>query len=176
MVLRPDGKSTAQGQADNGWDFLFNQAGMVGSGILFPNGACGDALEHFPPRSVTDVFAVSFVKAVEPASEETGSGAQTDALQHEGLTADQASATRAARNVVSKIAKLKVNRRDFDAQGQALQKTNVVYASAVYEADLVATWVPNSEEPGSICTSNCHGVGYGGVKRRERERERARET
>ena len=49
--------------------------------------------------------------------------------------------------VSSKIAKLKVDRREFDSQAEALTKFNVVYADKDYRKDLVASWVPDTETP-----------------------------
>ena len=46
--------------------------------------------------------------------------------------------TRAARKAVGRIAKLKVDRREFAHQAKALKDTNVVYKDAVYDDNLVA--------------------------------------
>ena len=111
VVLRPDGQSAAQGQTGDKWDFLFHQSGMVGSAIVFPNASCGESLDSFPPADVSDTFAVSFVNAIQRAPQDSEDRDRGEALGHEGLNTDQAAATRAARQVVSKIAKLKVDRR-----------------------------------------------------------------
>ena len=48
----------------------------------------------------------------------------------------------------TKIAKLKVDRREFDAQAAALQKSNEVYhREATYDKDLLASWVPDPNVP-----------------------------
>ena len=49
-----------------------------------------------------------------------------------------------ARRVVKGIAKLKVNRTEFDGQATSLRNTNVVYKTAIYNADLVAEWCPDA--------------------------------
>ena len=92
VVLRPEGQTRKDAQDDNKWDFLFHQSGMIGSAILSANGNCGSAAEQFPPKSLGDTFAVSFV---------TSGTHSPDATEH-------------AKNVVSKIAKLKVDRAEFD--------------------------------------------------------------
>ena len=112
-----------------------------------PNATCGQALESFPPTHVSRTFAVSFVNASTRRFLALQARFQNQALGHEGLNADQAAATRAVRQAVSKIAKLIVDRRDYDAQAEALKQTNVVFASATYAADLVAAWVPDPNEP-----------------------------
>ena len=128
IVLRPDGSKSSDASANNNWDFLFHQSGMIGTAILFQNADCGNAMQHFPPEKINDSFAVSFVADVKGDS--TGQK-QTDAKAF----------------VASKIAKLKVNRADFDVQGETLVKTNVVYADKEYRRDLVATWVPDRNIP-----------------------------
>ena len=128
IVLRPDGSKSSDASANNSWDFLFHQSGMIGTAILFQNADCGEAMQHFPPEKINDSFAVSFVADVNGGS--TGQK-QADAQAF----------------VASKIAKLRVNRKDFDAQGETLVKTNVVYADKEYRRDLVATWVPDPNSP-----------------------------
>ena len=124
VVLRPEAKVLRRGDdKENGWDFLFHQDGMVGSAILFANAQCGNILHKFPPRKVNDTFAVSFV--VSSAAASTGN-------EH-------------ARAHVSKIAKLKINRRAFDQQAARLMETNPVYRAAEYDEALVAAWIPNIE-------------------------------
>ena len=49
-----------------------------------------------------------------------------------------------AQQVVRGIAKLKVNRTEFDWRADALQRTSVVYKHAVYDAELVAQWCPEA--------------------------------
>ena len=128
IVLRPDGSKSSDASANNNWDFLFHQSGMIGTAILFQNADCGKAMQHFPPEKINDSFAVSFVADVKGNA--TGQK-QADAKAF----------------VASKIAKLKVNRVDFDAQSEILVKTNVVYADNEYRRDLVATWVPDRNTP-----------------------------
>ena len=52
-----------------------------------------------------------------------------------------------AKATVSKIAKLKVNRLEFDTQSDALVRTNEVYKNKIYRRDLVASWVPDRKTP-----------------------------
>ena len=94
---------------------------MIGSAIIFPNGNCGTAAESLPPKSLGDSFAVSFVTSDIRAS---------DATEH-------------AREVVSKIAKLKVSAAEFGEQAKSLQQTNIVYADAKYDETLLASWLPS---------------------------------
>ena len=101
---------------------------MIGTAILFQNADCGHAMQHFPPDKINDSCAVSFVADVK------------------GDGADQQQ-TEAKSFVASKIAKLKVNRREFDKQSEALVRSNVVYADKVYRRDLVASWVPDPNTP-----------------------------
>ena len=61
VVLRPEGKMKQTSGVGPSWDFLFHQSGMIGSAILFGNGNCKEALAHFPPQSLKDSFAVTFV-------------------------------------------------------------------------------------------------------------------
>ena len=49
--------------------------------------------------------------------------------------------------MVKGIAKLKVDRSEFDKQAAALQQTNVVYKNTEYKADLLATWIPEATTP-----------------------------
>ena len=77
---------------------------------------------------INDSFAVSFVA---DATNESTEQKQRDAKAF----------------VSSKIAKLRVNRIDFDAQSDTLVRTNVVYADKEYRRDLVATWVPDPNCP-----------------------------
>ena len=128
IVLRPDGTKSSSTSSATNWDFLFHQSGIIGTAILFQNADCGPAMQHFPPEKINDSFAVSFVADVR--------GDQTEQQQ-----------TEAKAFVASKIAKLKVDRREFDAQGEALVKSNVVYADKEYRRDLVASWVPDPNTP-----------------------------
>ena len=64
VVLRPDGKEALRSGDAPKWEFLFHQTGMVGSAILFGNASCTEALRHFPPSSIKDAFAVTFVAAL----------------------------------------------------------------------------------------------------------------
>ena len=128
IVLRPDGSKSSDTSTNNNWDFLFHQSGMIGTAILFQNADCGEAMQHFPADKINDSFAVSFVADVKGDSTWQK---QADAKAF----------------VASKIAKLKVNRMDFDAQSETLVKTNIVYADKEYRRDLVATWVPDRHTP-----------------------------
>ena len=143
VVLRPEGhKKTSSGQEPS-WDFLFHQSGMIGSAILFGNASCTRALPSFPPQSVTDSFAVSFVGR--PPQNLTGS--PDNSLKHEGLQQDEQNLQQQARTVVKGIAKLKIDRAEFDKQAAALRETNVVYKNTEYKADLLASWVPDITTP-----------------------------
>ena len=128
IVLRPDGSRNTSSDSTANWDFLFHQSGIIGTAILFQNADCGPALRHFPPEKINDSFAVSFVTAQ--------STDEPDQQQ-----------SRAKEFVASKVAKLKVDRREFDRQALALRKTNVVYADAEYRRELVASWVPDPDVP-----------------------------
>ena len=99
---------------------------MIGSGILFPNAACGEALQRFPPKKITDTFAVSFLTTSVNAN-----SSPEESTCH-------------ARDVVSKIAKLKITKSVFDKQAAALKETNTVYRDAIYDEDLVSSWLPDA--------------------------------
>ena len=58
VILRPEGKNKTRSGDGPTWDFLFHQSGMVGSAILFGNASCQEAMQHFPPDSLKDAFAV----------------------------------------------------------------------------------------------------------------------
>ena len=92
--------------------------------MIFANAASGAALATFPePRHLCDTFAVSFV--VQPDSSEmpTQAGQEPeDGLREEGLSVEQRQRTRAARQAVSKIAKLKVNWVECGCQVKVLKK------------------------------------------------------
>ena len=109
IVLRPDGSKDKSSDATANWDFLFRQSGIIGTAILFQNADCGNALKQFPSEKINDSFAVSFV---------TAESAQEPEQQQ----------AHAKRFVSSKIAKLKVNRREFDSQAEKLKQSNCVYA------------------------------------------------
>ena len=96
---------------------------MIGSAILFGNASCTKALPSFPPQSVSDAFAVSFVGR----PPDTPKGSPEDALKYEGLQQDEQNMQQEARRVVKGIAKLKVDRAEFEMQAVALRQTNVVY-------------------------------------------------
>ena len=91
----------------------------------FPNATCGEALQHFPPTKVNDTFAVSFLTI--SANEKSS---QSELASH-------------ARQVVSKIAKFKVTKSLFDEQAAALKTTNIVYQEAIYDEQLLSSWVPD---------------------------------
>ena len=85
VVLRPEGRKTSQSGQQPSWDFLFHQSGMIGSAILFGNASCKKAMASFPPQSVCDAFAVSFVSRPAPQPE---TDASDESLKHEGLTGE----------------------------------------------------------------------------------------
>ena len=85
VVLRPEGRTKTSSGQEPSWDFLFHQSGMIGSAILFGNASCTKALQSFPPQSVGDAFAVSFVSR----PPENLTGYPDDALKHEGLQQDE---------------------------------------------------------------------------------------
>ena len=147
IVLRPEGRASQAAGAENRWDFLFHQAGMIGSAILFPNADCGDAMRQYPPESMGESFAVSFVATPSMTVEVDDQDPALTTLRGEGLNAPGARAQLYARRTVSKIAKLQLNRREFDDQAALLKETNVVYREADYREDLVAKWVPDKENP-----------------------------
>ena len=128
IVLRPDGSKNKCSDATANWDFLFHQSGIIGTAILFQNADCGAALQQFPSDKINDSFAVSFVAA-------------------ENFDQPEQRQTHAKEFVSSKIAKLKVDRREFDSQAEALTKFNMVYAEKEYRKDLVASWVPDANTP-----------------------------
>ena len=134
VVLRPEGRATNQSGQEPTWDFLFHQSGMIGSAILFGNASCTQAMASFPPQSVTDSFAVSFLGRPEVQSP---MGCPEDSLKHEGLDKDGQTLQQQAQRLVKGIAKLKVNRAEFDAQARALRETNVIYKEADYLTDIV---------------------------------------
>ena len=124
VVLRPEGNATARtGAGAPSWDFLFHQSGMIGSATLFGNASCKHAMEIFPKNSCQGEFAVSFVGKLDP---EQAAGASDDALSREGLDEAGQAAQLAAQRAVKGIAKLKVDRAEFDEQAAELLNTNVV--------------------------------------------------
>ena len=127
VVLRPEGRTTTRSGEKPSWDFLFHQSGMIGSAILFGNASCTKALESFPPQSVSDSFAVSFVAR---PPEEHQTGCPDGAMKHEGLAQDAQRLQEQAQTFVKGIAKLKVDRAVFEEQAAALRATNVVYKTA----------------------------------------------
>jgi hypothetical protein len=145
VVLRPEGNTaTRTGDGAPSWDFLFHQAGMIGSAILFGNASCKHALEHFPKDSCQGEFAVSFVGKLE---QEQASAEPDEALSREGLDEAAQVAQLTAKRVVKGIAKLKVNRVEFDEQAHTLMQTNVVYKGKQYRDDVVARWCPDKLVP-----------------------------
>ena len=145
VVLRPEGNSTARtGAGAPSWDFLFHQSGMIGSAILFGNASCKQAMEIFPKDSCLGEFAVSFVGKLAP---EKAAGASDDALSREGLDEAGQAAQLAAQRAVKGIAKLKVDRAEFDEQAAELLNTNVVYKGKTYAKDVVARWCPDKHVP-----------------------------
>ena len=143
VVLRPEGNTRSKtGEGGFSWDFLFNQAGMIGTAILFGNASCTEAMHEFPKDSVKGEFAVSFVgKLTHETAEEAAWGA------NDGLDAADQAAQVAAKKAVKGIAKLKVNREEFDAQAAALQATNCVFKGIKYREDIVARWCPDKGVP-----------------------------
>ena len=147
IVLRPEGRASQAADAENKWDFLFHQAGMIGSAIVFAKADCGDAMRQYPPESLGESFAVSFVTTPSMTAEADDQDPALATLREEGLNAPAARAQSCARKTVSKIAKLRLDRREFDDQAAQLKRTNVVYRDAEYREDLVAAWVPDRESP-----------------------------
>ena len=104
VVLRPEGRLVNKEGSHSSWDLLFHQSGMIGSAVLFGNGTCKAALERFPPRSVKDAFAVSFVSQLPPPSPT----ARPDGIsRYEGLDAMAQAEQEEARRVVKGIAILR---------------------------------------------------------------------
>ena len=152
IVLRPWAEKGAKGDAPT-WDFLLHQSGMVGSAIVFGNASCKEAMQQFPPTSLQDAFAVTFVAAKEQAAggpeEKHGSASDGPAASdqpqwsHEGLDSSAAAAQNTARRAVRGIARLKVNRSEFDQQARALQSTNVVYKDRgkIFIGMKISVWI-----------------------------------
>ena len=113
VVLRPEGKQTSRSGNSPTWDFLFHQSGMVGSAILFGNASCRQALAQFPPESLRGEFAVGFVGKLEPQHNTSG---QDDAPSDKGIDAETQRSQNEARRRVKGIARLKVDRQEFEAQ------------------------------------------------------------
>jgi hypothetical protein len=101
-------------------------------------------MEAFPKDSCQGEFAVSFVGKLEP---EQVAGTSDAALSREGLDEAAQAAQLAAKRVVKGIAKLKVDRAEFDAQAAELLSTNVVYKGKEYRKDVVARWCPDKHVP-----------------------------
>ena len=99
-------------------------------------------MEEFPPQTLQGEFAVSFVGKLEPQQD-----CSEDALTQEGLDAGEQARQLAARRAVKGIAKLTVNRPEFDRQAAALQSSNPVYMRARYRDDIVALWCPEKDAP-----------------------------
>ena len=129
VVLRPEGNAISNDPNASSWDFLFHQSGMIGSAVAFRNAECKTAMGSFPPKTVKHAFAVSFV------------------TRDPELEADEEASTEKAKVVVSKIAKLMVDRSEFDEQAAMLQDTNCVYRETEYDKQLVASWVPDPDKP-----------------------------
>ena len=89
---------------------------MIGTAILFQDADSGPAMQEFPPDKITDSFAVSFVTHA----------------QGDGTEQQQAD----AKAKISKIAKLKVNRLEFEEQSRALKSSSEVYKTQ----STVKTW------------------------------------
>lgn len=123
IVLRPDGSKNSSSDSTANWDFLFHQFGIIGTAILFQNADCGPALQQFPSEESNNSFAVSFVGA------------------------EDMNQAQAQEFVKAKVAKLKVDRREFDLQAEALTKSNVVFSDKEYRRDLVSSWVPDPRVP-----------------------------
>ena len=151
VVLRPEGNArSTSGDKSASWDFLLHQSGMIGTAILFGNASCQKALAHFPPESVQREFAVSFVGHLPQASHKNAPMDPIETAEHfEGSGLDEEQRTRqlTALRVVKGIAKLTVNRAEFDAQAAALKATSVVFKNAEYRSDLVASWCPEEHVP-----------------------------
>ena len=128
VVLRPEGNAISNAPNASFCDFLFHQSGMIGSAVVFPNGEGKTVMESFPPKNLRHSFAVSFVTC------------------DSELAADVEASTVKAKVVVSKIAKLMVDRSEFDEQAAMLQDMNCVYREAVYDKQLVAFWVPDPDK------------------------------
>lgn len=123
VVLRPEQKNKTSSTDTASWDFLFHQSGMIGSAILFQNANCGKALSEFPSASLGRSLAVTFVAATRDASQDN------------------------ARKAVSKIAKLMLDRKEFEEQARWLTQHNIVYEDVHYNGGLVASWVPDPAQP-----------------------------
>jgi len=149
IVLRPGDNTTAKNANGAAWDFLFHQAGMIGTAILFGNANCEHALQHFPPSTLKDSFAVSFVRSSQArvGDPRLSTASPDEALRHEGLAPQEQDAQQEARRLVKGIARLQVTRSEFDEQARILLQTNIVYRSAEYKAGLVAKWCPRPDEP-----------------------------
>ena len=144
VVLRPEGNVTKRPEDGPSWDFLFHQAGMVGSAILFGNSSCKEAVSNFPPQHVQDSFAVTFVGKLESYG---ATSSHDSSLDHNGLDKETQKMQSEAKKRVKGIAKLKVDRREFDAQAQRLQEWNVVHENTQYQQQLVAQWCPDPNIP-----------------------------
>jgi hypothetical protein len=118
---------------------------MIGTAILIGNASCTKALQHFLPDNVTNQSAVSFAGKLAP---EQQAGERDDELVREGLDAEQQAAQLAAKRAVKGIARLKVDRAEFDEQARLLQRVNVAYAEATYREDIVARWCPSGVPAG----------------------------
>jgi hypothetical protein len=129
VVLRPSGSSGVAPAANSDtskWDFLFHQSGYVGSAVLFHNGDAKEAIGALPPQKLNDAFAITICKD----------------LPAEKCTQEQ------GKEMVSKIADLKLDRPLYEQQYTSLQKTNPVYqAGPQLDQDVLTRWCPDPAVP-----------------------------
>ena len=98
-------------------------------GGTFHSAACRQRLEDSLRAAGDRRVEAADRRFAEQAAEATSE--QRDGLREEGLTLPERLNTRAARNAVSKIAKLKIDRTEFDRQAKALRETNTVYHDTI---------------------------------------------
>ena len=125
IVLRPGGNTGVAPTASSDtrkWDFLFHQSGYVGSAVLFHNGDAKEAIGALPPQKLNDAFAITICRD----------------LPAESCTQEQ------GKDMVSKIADLKLDRPLYERQHASLQKTNPVYqAGPQLDQEVLTRWCPD---------------------------------
>ena len=81
----------------------------------------------YPPPSLERAIAVTFSGPVPREVDGADAEAEATSRPSDGLTRDEATAQRAVKRAVSKIAKLKVTVEDFLEESRFLQLHNYVY-------------------------------------------------
>ena len=117
VVLRAGGAQAPGSHSSSPWEHVFQQTGLVGSAVVFHNGAATHAIGSLPPTKLNDALAVTFCTEL-PCAEE-------------------------GEEVVRRIAQLELDKPLFLEQAESLRATNPVYAAGVTDInrDLLTKWL-----------------------------------